>query len=81
MLNKVKDALDIAIIKKEVMKEVIDIVSGAGSFVIVLMSGLFGFLLVVLLILICLNEKKRESVVRQFVLIINALRGKSKTEP
>lgn len=61
------------------MKEVIDLFSGIGGFILALMSGLFGFLLMVLLILICLKKEKRKAVVQDFVLIINALRGRNNT--
>ncbi len=60
------------------MEGSIDIINGIGRFFIAFISGIFGFLLVVLLILICLKKEKRESVVKEFVLIIYALRGKGK---
>lgn len=58
-----------------------DFVSGAGGFLLAIIGTFFGFLFLVLIILICLKKDKRESVVKDFVLIINALRNRNKTEP
>jgi hypothetical protein len=58
-----------------------DFVNGAGGYLLAFIGTFFGFLFLVLIILICLKKDKRKAVVGDFVLIINALRGKNKTEP